>query len=214
MLLFLNILWHDLNLSLEFLSLHFVPCFHTLQTWRHLFFFPPIFPYFFKELEGTSLTSQLYLSISYLLQRRNFPETKSLHNNGYLLSSIISVSHEFGSSLGKWSGLAFLIRLLSKYWPGLQSSEVYLGLETLLPRWCTHMAVGKSLYSSPCETLHRAAWHGILVTWQLAHPRVSDPRSYNAFYNPVLEITHRYFHTLLLRSELLYPVHTQEERRL
>lgn len=162
MLLFLNILWHDLNLSLEFLSLHFVPCFHTLQTWLHLFvfFFPHLSLFFlitFQELEGTSLTSQLSLSISYLLQRRNFPETKSFHNNGYLLSSIISVSHEFGSSLGKWSGLAFLIRLLSKCWPGLQSSEVYLGLETLLPRWRTHMAVGKSLCSSPCETLHRAA---------------------------------------------------------
>jgi len=176
-------------------------------------FFSPSCP-IFQELEGTFLTSQLSLSISYLLQRRNFPETKSLHNNGHLLSSIISVSHEFGSSLGKWSGLAFLIRLLSKCWPGLQSSEVYLGLETLLPRWCTHMAVGKSLYSSPCETLHRAAWHGVLVTWQLAHPRVSDPRSYNAFYNPVLEIAHRYFHTWLLRNESLHPVHTQRERSL
>lgn len=165
-------------------------------------------------MEGISLISHPSLSISYLLQRKNFPEIKSLHNNGHLLSSIISVSHEFGSSLGKWSGLAFLIRLLSKCWPGLQSSEVYVGLETLLPRWCTHMAVGKSPCSLPCETLHRAAWHCVLVTWQLVHPRVSDAKSYNAFYNPVLEITHHYFHTLLLRSESLHPVHTQEERRL
>lgn len=140
-----------------------VPCLLMLPYIADLIsfvFFPHLSLFFkitFQELEGISLISHLSLSISYLLQRKNFPETKSLHNNGHLLSPIISVSHEFGSSLGKWSGLAFLIRLLSKCWPGLQSSKVYLGLETLLPRWYAHMAVGKSPCSSPCETLHRAA---------------------------------------------------------
>lgn len=50
---------------------------------------------------------------------------------------IASVNHEFGNSLAKWPGLLFLIRLLSKCWPGLHNcslAEDLSWLEGLLPR--------------------------------------------------------------------------------
>lgn len=64
----------------------------------------------------------------------NYAENKRLHNNGHLLCYIVSVSHEFGSSLAKWPGLAFFIRMLPKCWSEMLSSEGLLGLEDLLPK--------------------------------------------------------------------------------
>lgn len=125
MLLFLNILtWF--KFEPRFLSLHFVPCFHTLQTW-HLLLFSHLSLFFFnnvsREVGGTSLTSQLSLVLVIYWKLSN----KSLHNNEcYYHLSFLWV---MGGNSPEWgSGLAsFLLRLLSKYWPGLQSSEVYLG---------------------------------------------------------------------------------------
>lgn len=62
---------------------------------------------------------------------------------------------------------------------------------------------------SPCGSLQEAA----LLTWQLAPPRVGDPRESEEepSYDLVLEATHHHFCFILLRSVSLNPARPRKD---
>lgn len=65
------------------------------------------------------------------------------------------------------------------------------------------LALVQGLSSSPCGTLHIAAW---VFPWQLASPRTRNPRDqggcWNDFYSLALNIIHYQFYPLLLATKV------------
>lgn len=116
-------------------------CFRCSISFHVLIHCRPYFLVFFQSFPfSTSRVRRNFSDKSSLLGYQlsitviNYAENKTLHNDGHLLCCIFSISHEFESSWAKWPGLAFLIRMLSKCWPRLQSSEGLSGVGGLLPK--------------------------------------------------------------------------------
>ena len=84
-----------------------------------------------------------------------------------------------------------------------------LGPENLLPKWLTSHGCRQEV-SVPHEADLSICCLSVLTTWQLASPRVSDPRQRTgkrccAFYNLVTH--HNFCHILFIILESLSPAH-------
>lgn len=124
---------------------------------------------------------------------------------------IVSLSQEFGRSFVGWFCPGFFMRLYSRYWLGLQSSQEWTPREDQLPRWLTHMAVGwrpVSFFTGLFECPHGMAADFSQSEW---YKRRWWGR-HTTFYVLISEATQSYCHfdhILSARSEPLNIVHSQ-----
>lgn len=116
-----------------------------------------------------------------------------------------------GSDLSEQSPLESLMGYYSQdFLRDWNLLKAWQGLEDLLARWLIHMLgklgllLGRGLSSSPCESLHKAAW---VSSWRGAHCRLKwviqawVGLSRTLFYDLVLEIT-------LIIFPMSYRLHT------
>lgn len=78
-------------------------------------------------------------NISYLLPHKKSPHNLAAYNNKHYLA--VSVVRNSGMALLGGSGSEPFMRLYSRGWSGLQSTEGSKEPVDPLPRWFTHMAV-------------------------------------------------------------------------
>lgn len=133
--------------------------------------------------------------------------------NIYHLS--VSMVQEFGSCLAEWFWLEACSHDIGH---GYNVLTAWLGLEELIPRWCTHRAFGRRFQVRVmCAPPQR--WLSVLKTWQLTFPRVNDPRrgrrklqfpSMTYFW----AIQHHFHCITFIRSKSLSPELTLKGRRI